>query len=287
MKKFIAVVLVIMSIFCLTACHVGDIKVNFYAPYWGFWSYSKGSSFTYSASEITEIDITWVGGEIEVISSDKAELTVTENSESLPDDAKMHYLIKDGKLTIHYSKALYKEEVDVASKHLKIEVPKGIEIDIDSVNADINIGEMALGEMKLTNVSGDVSLGKIVCSEIKIENVDGTVTANEIVADEFTADSVSGTITVSKISANDIKVKTVSGKTEIGIAKKSNVKVSGVSGAVDIAIPDDIGATVTFSTMSGTFGSEKPHKTSQKIYTFGPGEIEIAVETVSGNLHIS
>ena len=287
MKKFTAVLLMIISLFCLCSCRVGDIKVNFYAPYWNFWSFSKGSSFTYNASDIKKVDITWVGGEIEIVAGEGDELSVTENSEDLDDDAKIHYYIKDDKLTIHYSKALYREEVDTTKKHLRVEVPEGIEIDIDNVSADIKIGEMALSEIKLTNVSGNVEFSSLASSEIEIENVDGTVTANEFVADELSAESVSGEIKFSKISANEIKIKTVSGKTTIGLAKKSELKVSSVSGAVAINIPDDIGATIEYSTMSGTFSSEKPHKTSNKTYTFAAGEIQIAVETVSGNLHIS
>jgi DUF4097 and DUF4098 domain-containing protein YvlB len=287
MKKITAILLIFLSLFCLSACRVGDIKVNFYAPYWAFWNFSKGSSFTYNASDIKKVDITWVGGEIEIVSSDSAELSVSENSEGLDDDAKMHYYIKDGKLTIHYSKALYREEIDTTKKHLRVEVPEGIEIDIDNINADISIGEMALGEIKLTNVSGGVKFSSLAANEIEIENVDGAVTANEFIADEVSAESVSGEINISKISANEINFKTVSGKTTFGVTKKSEVEFSGVSGNVEINIPDDIGATVEFSTMSGKFSSEKTHKTSNKTYTFGSGEIQIAIETMSGNLHIS
>ena len=228
-----------------------------------------------------------MGGTIEIVSGEGSELSVTETSQELEDDAKMHYYIKDGKLTIHYCKALYREDVDTAKKNLRVEVPDGIELDIDSVNADVKAGEISLGEMKLTNVSGNVELGGIACNEIEIENVDGTVTASEIVADEFSADSVSGAISISKISANEIKVKTVSGKTSLGVAKRSEVKVSSVSGNVELTIPESLGAIVEFSTMSGNFSSDMPHKTSNKTYTFGFGEIEVSVETVSGNLNVT
>jgi len=287
MKKITAILLVLVSVFCLSACHAGDIKLGIYAPYWNFWKYSKGSSFTYSASEIAEIDINWVGGEIEIVSSDAQTLSITENSEELSDDAKMHYYINEGKLTIHYSKSMLKEDIDVSKKHLRVEVPEGIEIDIDSVNADIQIGEMVLGELKLTNVSGKVKFASLACNEINIENVDGDVSASEIVADEFSANSVSGAVNIYKISANEISVQTVSGKTSLGIAKKSMVKLNSVSGNIDISLPDDIGATVEFSTMSGNFSSDMPHTTSKKTYTFGKGIIEIDAETVSGSLHIS
>ncbi len=286
MKKTTAIILVLLSLLCLCSCKAGDIDLGIYAPYWNFWNYSASSSFTYSASKIKEVNITWVGGAIEVVASKESELSVTENSDELEDDAKMHYIVKDGKLIIHYTKALYKEDVDASKKHLRVEVPEGIEIDIDSVNAFVKIGEMAMGEMRITNVSGHIEFSSLAASKVKIENVDGHVLAGEIVADEFYSDSVSGSLRISKISANEVKVKTVSGKTTLGLSKKSEVDISGVSGEVELYISDELGAMVAFSTMSGKFSSDKPHTTGEKIYTFGLGEIEVEVETVSGNLKI-
>ena len=287
MKKITAALFIIISLFCLCSCNLGDIKIGIYAPYWNFWNYSSSSSFTYDASEIKKVDITWISGEIEVVAVDGTELTVTETSDSLSNDAKMHYYIKDDKLTIHYSKAMLKEDINPEQKHLRVEIPSGIELDIDSVNADVKIGDMVLGEMKLTTVAGNLEFGNVIASEIKTETVDGDFFAADIVADKFTSDSVSGAVCISKISANEIKVKTVSGKTDMYIAKKSEVTISGVSGEVALAIADDVGATIEFSTMSGTFSSDMPHKTSNKTYTFGQGEIQISVDTVSGNLNIS
>ena len=288
MKKFAAILLAVIALFALTACRAGDnIKVNFYAPYWNFWEYSADSSFSYTADEINEIDINWVGGEIEIVASKNAELSVTENSEELEDAAKMHYFIKDGKLTVHYCEAIYREEIDTEKKHLRIEVPEGIKIDIDSVNASIKVGEMALGEIKITNVSGNIELISIAASEIEIENVDGDIVAGEIVADEFSAESVSGTLAVRGISANEIGVTTVSGRTELGIKKRANAKISSVSGEISLVISENVGATVEYSTMSGNFISEKPHTTSKKTYIFGKGEAHIRVDSVSGSLKVS
>lgn len=287
MKKIIAMLVLVLTVFSLASCHVGDIEVGLYAPYWNFWSYSKGSSFTYDASQIKKVYITWVGGEIDIVASEADMLSVSENSEGLADDAKMHYYINGEKLIIHYSKALYREEVDTAKKHLRIEIPEGIELDIDSVNADIRMSEMALGSMKLTNVSGVVTLSSLVCNEVKIENVDGSVSANEIVADKFSANGVAGSISVPKIVANKIEVKTVSGLTDIGIAKESEVTISGMSGDIKLAINDENGAIIEFSTMSGQFNSDKQHTTNKKTHIFGNGGSQIDVETISGNLHVS
>jgi DUF4097 and DUF4098 domain-containing protein YvlB len=286
MKKIALFVLLFALVFNFTACRAGDIDLGFYAPYWNAWNYTGTSSFTYSASEITEVDITWVDGSIEIVSSKNEELRVTENSESLEEDAKMHYLIKDGKLTVHYTMALYREDVDSAYKNLRIEIPEGVELDVDSVNASIKIDEMALGKVKLTNVSGIVDFANLACSDVKIENVDGNVEADEIVADKFSASSVSGSLNISKISANEIDVSTVSGKTVLGVAKKGEVEISGMSGDIELHVSNELGATIKFSTMSGDLLSDKPHRKGEKEYTFGLGEIEIKVETMSGDLKI-
>ena len=58
-----------------------------------------------------------------------------------------------------------------------------------------------------------------------------------------------------------------------------------ISGEVELYVDEKLGAMVKSSTMSGKFSSDKPHTTGE-IYTFGLGEIEIEVETVSGNLKI-
>jgi DUF4097 and DUF4098 domain-containing protein YvlB len=266
---------------------MGNIRIGIYAPYWNFWSYSNGSSFKYNASEIKKVDITWVSGEIDVVMGEGTELTVAETSEGLSDDAKMHYYIKDDKLTIHYSKAMLKEDIDPEKKHLRVEIPSGIELDIDSVNANVTIGDAVLGRIKLTSISGNAKFGSVISNEIKTETIEGTFSAVDIVADKFISDSVSGAVSISTISANEIKLKTVSGKTDMYISKKSKVKVSGVSGEVSLDIAENTGATVEFSTMSGTFSSDKPHKTNNKTYIFGKGETEITVETVNGNLNIS
>ncbi len=286
MKKIALFMLLFALVFNFTACRAGDIDLGIYAPYWNAWNYTGTSSFTYSASEIKEVDITWVGGSIEIVSSQNKELSVTENSESLEEDAKMHYLIKDGKLTIHYTMALYREDVDSSYKNLRIEIPEGIELDIDSVNATIKISEMALGKVKLTNVSGMIEFSNLACSDVKIENVDGNIAAGEIVADKFSANGVSGSLNISKISANEIDISTVSGKTVLGVAKKGEVDISGVNGDIELHVSNELGATVKFSTMSGDFLSDKPHRKGEKEYTFGLGEIEIKVETISGDLKI-
>ena len=93
MKKIIALLLA-FSLLCITGCNFGGVTVNFsdYGSYDDADKYSEGS-FTYSSDEIHEIEINWIDGEIEIIQSDKAALSVTENSDTLVGEEKLHYYL--------------------------------------------------------------------------------------------------------------------------------------------------------------------------------------------------
>lgn len=55
-------------------------------------SYETGA-FTYRADEVTSIEIYWRSGEVEVIESDSAELSVCESGGELPEETAMHYIL--------------------------------------------------------------------------------------------------------------------------------------------------------------------------------------------------
>ena len=228
-----------------------------------------------------------MGGKIDIVPSESGTLSVAENSEALDEDEQIRYRINGGKLTIHYCKAAYTKAISSDSKHLRVEVPEGVNVNINNVSADVNVADIMLGKVKITNVSGDIRFASLACNELKIEVVSGKVTANEIISGKFSVNGVSGTVDIAKIAASEIDIDTVSGKTTLVLAKKCDVDVSGVSGSVNITLPTEAGATVEFSTVSGDFVSLLPHKTSKNTYTFGDGEMSVDVETVSGNLYIN
>lgn len=285
-RKTVAIILALACAFCLASC--GELHINGVSVYgvYDAWNYSIGN-FSYSAEEVSSVEINWIGGEINIIPAEAGTLFAAENSEALEEGAKMRYRIKEGKLTIHYCQSAYTKSISASSKHLNIQVPEGVNIDINNVSADVKFSDIMLGKVKIGNVSGDVNFASLACNELEIETVSGKITANEIISGEFSVNGVSGSIDVAKIAASKIDIDIVSGKTNLVLAKKCELDVSGVSGSVNVTFPADAGAIVKFSTVSGKLSSDLPHKSNKDIYTFGNGEMDIDIETVSGNLYIN
>ena len=286
MKKITALILALVCVLALSACSGISLPgISYYGEYADASKYSTGD-FTYNANEIKEIEINWISGNIEIIQSDAATLSVRESGGTLETEEQMHYYLRAGKLIIHYCGSGYKKNIDASAKNLKIEIPENISIDVDNVSAGVKIGDIKAKDIDISSVSGSVTFADVTADDIDIEMVSGELTMSSVSADNFSADGVSGNIKVSSISASEIDVQIVSGKTELGLTKDCDLEISGVSGSVKIALPAGIGATLEFSTVSGSLSSELEYTKDKQKYTFGTGEIEIDVETVSGNVSV-
>lgn len=286
MKKIISLILALLCASMLTGCNFGINFVNRYGNYADASKYSVGS-FTYAAEDVDAVEINWVNGEIEIVQSELAELSVTENGETLDSEEQMHYYIRNGKLIIHYCESGHFGEINSAKKKLRVEIPVDVDVDIDNVSADISIGEMRVGDFELTNVSGDVSFAGITADwDIDIEIVSGKIDVKSVCARTFSVNGVSGNINAAKIDADEIDIEIVSGKTELVLARACEVDISGVSGNVKITLPEGIGAEVELDSASGNLHSDRDYTKKGDTYFFGGGEAKIDVETVSGELYI-
>lgn len=285
MKKIISLILAFLCASMLTGCNFGINFVNRYGNYADASKYSVGD-FTYNAKDVNTVEINWVGGEIEIVQSENATLSVTENGETLDSEEQMHYYIRNGKLIIHYCESGHFGEINSAKKKLRVEIPEGAELDIDNVSADITLGEINVSDFELTNVSGDVTFAGITAKDIDIEIVSGKIDAKSVCARTFSVNGVSGNINAAKIDADEIDIEIVSGKTELVLARACEVDISGVSGNVKITLPEGIGTEVELDSASGNLHSDRDYTKKGDTYFFGGGEAKIDVETVSGELYI-
>ncbi len=285
MKKIISAVIVFAFVFCLAGCNVGINGTTIYGTYADAGKYSAGD-FTYSAEDVKTVEINWVGGDIEIVQSESAALSVTENGESLDSEEQMHHYVRAGKLIIHYCESGYRGEIDTAHKKIRVEIPAGVDLDIDNVSADITLGNLKVRDFEVSNVSGNMQLAGITANDIDIEIVSGTITADSVSARTFDVEGVSGDIDVKKISADEIDVEIVSGKTSLVLEKACRADISGINGNINITLPSGVGAEVEFESVSGDLHSDISHIKDGDMYTFGAGEAKFDIETVSGNLYI-
>lgn len=265
MKKQFVSILAGATLFGLTAFAGCSVDVTKYNRYDNADKYTAGS-FTYAATGITDIDIDWVVGSVTLVQSDNAELSVSESGASLSEDEKVHYWIDRGTLNIKFCKSGWKGNLDDKEKNLTVEIPQGVDLDVDNVSGKIVAENVSVGELSVENVSGNVTLGNVIARELSVENVSGGIQINGLTAGDISIDGVSGSIELSELSAPKAEIETVSGKITLTLAPSQ-------------------GANVSFDSASGKLKSEKKYSKNGDNYSFaGEGDIlQVEAETSSGD----
>ena len=251
--------------------------------------YSIGE-FSYATTDVNRIEIDWVAGSVEIEQSASATLLVSEDAASLKNAEKMHYYIEGGVLKIKYCESNYKGKIDATNKHLRVEIPEGISLEIDTVSAPITMGGVSLASLSLETVSGNVTAETWNCTgSVEVDTVSGSFTIGELTAENFESESTSGNINISKLSVNRLDAESTSGNIILGLNKKTNADIETTSGDITLSLLTDDGARVKFKSVSGDFKAEKEYTKSALGYDFFGADgvstgSSIAVETVSGDL---
>ncbi len=124
-----------------------------------------GSGTVWSV-EIKEVEIHWVGGEIEILVTDDDRYpSLTEISEQkLHESAELRWNVdENGKLTVWYRKSGWALASSMPDKHLTVRLPRGIAESLSSLTVigdgtDVEIKGVLPNSMRLEMGRGEVSL---------------------------------------------------------------------------------------------------------------------------------
>ena len=184
---------------------------------------------------------------------------------------------------------------------LLIDVPRGVELSVQTVSASIDVDRVAGAMVELRSVSGDVAVDSD-SADLRVATVSGGVRAQGAQG-RIAVETVSGAAEV-RTAAPDVAVRSVSGRVEVNAARVKRLNaatVSGkvaveldaldaggrveaetMSGSVDISLPVDLSARIEASTFSGGIRSDFG-KVSRESY--GPGQ-SLDAEVGSGDARI-
>ncbi len=153
--------------------------------------------------------------------------------------------------------------------------------------------DMESREIKFTTVSGDVDIPSgFKAGRISVNSTSGDIKAANVTCDRFTTGNVSGNLDLAGVIREEIRVDNVSGDTDIDIQNELDIIfVSSVSGDVDLIIDRNIEFKFDFDTVSGSFDCDFPvyengGKNNRKGYTDESADMDIEINTVSGDLRI-
>lgn len=310
----------VLTALCLSLCACGFTAGGTYP---NADKYTVGN-FTYDATTVKAVDISWIAGRVELVESDGGTLNVSEKQDGLTDDQLMRWWLDGTTLRIQYWKSGYTGTLNSHQKRVTVEIPKGIALTVHVTSGEIISGNHQLKEAHLSATSGEIELGavnadsvtieltsgslkagpmravkqiamKCTSGEIEIDNAmadtvtlqstSGKIEAGPIDAGKFTAECTSGDIKLEAVKTDNGHVKTTSGDIKLGVYQCGSVTVSCTSGDVVLSPVHGSGMTVDYNTNSGSLNGKGGQKTWHQV--IGDGVSSVTVNTTSGDLKLN
>lgn len=196
---------------------------------------------------------------------------------------------------------------------LELRVPRGVEVQLGTVSADLDIdgvdvkrlqastvsGDLRAGgrsgETALTTVSGDV-LAQLQTARLDARTVSGSIRAGGGVSGDIGAQSVSGRVGVDAGRTQRLAVETVSGSVELSasaLAPGGRISAQSVSAPIVLRLPRTVSAQLSVKSFSGSIDSqagtvERPrHGPGSSLEArLGAGDGDISLQSHSGSVRV-
>lgn len=285
MKKLSAIML---ANSCLLACLAFPACDSSYDRYDNSELYKIGN-FTYEAAQVSKIEIDWAAGSIEIEQGSSETLFVRENTATHSDTEKMHYYLDGRTLKIEYCSSGYKGKINASEKNLQLEIPSGVELEIDTEKASLTMGNVSLSSLSIDNGSGSITGENwTVERDVDVETTSGYVTLGGLTAQSFDFEGKSGNFSIEKANLSVIDGETGKGSIKLGILGLCSGSLETTSGDITLTLLDGAGLSALFKTFTGKLKTEKEYD-HQNRYLFAGENAEknywqIKVDTVGGDL---
>jgi lia operon protein LiaG len=256
-------------------------------------------SKTFKPEEISEIEISLVSTDLNIIPTTKGEIEVHfygEVSTNVKRNIPELVAYKTGdKLFVEtlQSKDIIVFGINIERTTMDIYIPEIIleEFKINVVSGDVIMEDIETALLNLKTVSGDIKIEELAAEKIRAGSTSGDIIVRDYTGD-IDAGSTSGDISLlDGIDNEDVEASTVSGDIFIEQNAVSDMKLGSTSGDVRISLPEDSQFYLDISTVSGDI----KHDFSIKVIssgrrdlegTIGDGEDRIMISTVSGDVTI-
>lgn len=241
-------------------------------------------NFSYQADEVHTVRLHWRSGAVEIVESDKSELTVRESGDALSQEESMHYRIENGILDIYFCASGASLRLRPTDKHLALQVPQGISLSVSTTSAPVQTAALHQKDILLAAFSGGLQLGRVEAEQLDLSTSSGTIQAEHIAAQQLSCASTSGAVELAA-AAEEMKVTTSSSSVRLALTAPTDASIRTSSADVQLQLPDT-GAQLAFSGSSGRLRTQLPFSRKGDLYVFGSGESAVTIDTASGGLEI-
>ncbi|WMJ71555.1 DUF4097 family beta strand repeat-containing protein [Stenotrophomonas sp. 24(2023)] len=196
---------------------------------------------------------------------------------------------------------------------LVLSVPRGVEVQLGTVSADVDISGVDVSRLQASTVSGGLSAAGR-SGESALTTVSGSIQAR-LQTPRLEARTVSGRIQAGGGLSGDINTQTVSGRVDVDTGRVQRLAVETVSGGIDVAasalapggrisaqsvsasvnlrLPRSVSAQLSVDSFSGSIDSdagtvERPRygPGSRLDARLGSGDGDIRIQSHSGSVRV-
>jgi hypothetical protein len=287
MKKNRAFFSMLVSfLFVLTAC----TSAASYDKYDDAERYTIGSA-NVLAESIETVEIDWINGSIEIEQTAARSVNIIEEGSFEKEAERMRYYLDEGVLKVKYCESGFHGEIHPQNKNLRVEIPAGLALEIDSKGAEITIGVLDVTNLSIETETGNVMAERISSHKTELETKSGKVSIGELISKDFSVDCISGGASVARLSVDTLEAETVSGDLSFGIQKAVNADILSKRGVVTVTLGEGLGASIRMGIPSGKFKTEKEYVKSGRRYdVFGADgsslECKIHADIFGGELNV-
>lgn len=197
---------------------------------------------------------------------------------------------------------------NIASTDLKLSVPVGAHVEVETVSADVSARDIA-GPVKVNTVSGEVAL-QLASPEVTVQTVSGDLTVsapahltriNSVsgdvklggMQDKLYAETVSGNVQLDGGRFTEMHLKSVSGDMRVNASFAPQAQINGetLSGNITMAVPQSLSGTARLKSFSGDTRCDGAQTVSLKKheYVLGSGAdngVKLELSSFSGDIHV-
>lgn len=229
---------------------------------------------TFSPSEVRELEIEWVAGDILIQSTDTEQITVKEDGVS---DPKYTMVLRQSGNTLKiqfcedtaFGFGIHFNTPDI-TKDLTILVPKDWQLDsleIDCASATVEVNDMTIREVDFDGASGTCEFENCTVEEMDIDTASGDV---KFVGSLGMLDCDAASASVYAVLSNTPR----------------RLDMDSMSGDLEIILPENAGFTLALTAMSSDFTSDFETTMKNGNYVCGDGSCRINVDALSGDVII-
>ena len=179
-------------------------------------------------------------------------------------------------------------EINTVSASVVVDYLDVNHLEVVTISGDMDLYSLYGETIDLTSTSGDLYLSGVQAGAVNLRNVSGDIDFYSGGAMDCNAATISCSIDLELNGANQVWTSSTSGDMDLTLdGSATYVGCTTKSGDVDLNVPEDMGFTMTYSTVSGDMESGLPLARSGDTYSHGSGgPCVIEIQTTSGDVEL-